>query len=457
MEPDNRLFARIILITIGAIVLGFICILPTAIMLSRSGLLSRPIITATPQIQGSAPLQTLVAQVINTQTIMTPTPRAAIPVTGATTTPNTNGLMKVTFINVPRGDAILIETPEGRFGLIDGGPTGGGVLQYLQSHGIHSLDVMIATYPHPDHIGGLTEILRSMPVARVITNGELNAVPEYQDFLNAIAASGAQYFQVKRSDTIDFQNAALQVLQPASLVQNDLKANALVLRLVHGDISYLFMSDAYNVPDRVLLASGQPLGSTVLKVGDHASAVSIDNGFLSAVRPRVAIYTAGRNFAAERPAPGTLQALANAGATVYGTDINGTISVTDDGATINVTTENQGSLATPVPTATPAAVVPVTGGIGLAVANLTSPVRRGDAATLTIQTSAGATCSNIMKVAPGDVNGTDLGTKVAGPDGQVRWDWLVARNAAPATMSIEIFCSAGSQSQAGQIPFVVEP
>jgi len=76
------------------------------------------------------------------------------------------------FIDVGQGDATLIQTPDGKTMLIDGGETDTGIVSQLQNLGVQRIDLMIATHPHSDHIGGLVQVLQSFPVAKVVTNGQ---------------------------------------------------------------------------------------------------------------------------------------------------------------------------------------------------------------------------------------------------------------------------------------------
>ncbi len=81
------------------------------------------------------------------------------------------GDLIVHFIDVGQGDAILVITPDKRTALIDGGETNTGIVQYLKSIGITHLDLVVATHPHSDHIGGLVQVLQAIPVDKVVTNG----------------------------------------------------------------------------------------------------------------------------------------------------------------------------------------------------------------------------------------------------------------------------------------------
>ena len=103
------------------------------------------------------------------------------------------GQLDVTFIDVGQGLSILIQAPDGKTALIDGGNPGSGALAYLKSQKINRIDVMIATHPHMDHIGGLTEVLGAMPIGEVWTPGSSNTTRAFEKFIDAIAKAKVPY------------------------------------------------------------------------------------------------------------------------------------------------------------------------------------------------------------------------------------------------------------------------
>jgi len=239
---------------------------------------------------------------------------------------------------VGQGDAILIQSPDGKNALIDGGEPNSGTLQYLQIHGIKQLDLMIATHPHSDHIGGLVDILLAIPVNRVVTNGQIYTSPTYEQFIDGIKKAKAIYSEVKQGDKIYFGDLDFYVLSPVSIQGNDLNENSLVLRLVYGKTSFLFMGDAGALTEGEILSSHITVQADVLKVGHHGSDSGSTPAFLSAVHPTIAIYMAGRKNDFGFPHLSTINNLKAIGAEIYGTDKNGTIIITSDGSLINVHT-----------------------------------------------------------------------------------------------------------------------
>jgi competence protein ComEC len=241
----------------------------------------------------------------------------------------------VTFIDVGQGDAILIVSPEGKTVLIDGGSSDSGVLSYLKSIGISRINIMIATHPHEDHIGGLIQVLETIPVDEVITNGQSHTTSTYEHFLDAILNTNAKYIEVARGDTIALGSLNFNVLNPLT-ISDELNQNSLVLRLTYGTISFLFMGDADMYVESDILSSGITIKANILKIGHHGSCYSTSPSFLDAVNPEVGIYSAGQDNQYGHPCPGTINLMNQRNILIFGTDNYGSIivTVTDIGYTI---------------------------------------------------------------------------------------------------------------------------
>jgi competence protein ComEC len=269
--------------------------------------------------------------------------------------------MRVHFIDVGQGDSILIQSPEGKTALIDGGYGGSGTLAYLQSHGIARIDVMIASHPHADHIGGLVDVLRAMPVGEVWTSGASHTTGVFERFLDAIAAAKVPYRETSRGDSITCGSLAFTVLRSDPHAR-DLNDTSLVLHLQAGQVSFLFTGDAERPSEQAMLREvAAELPSTVLKVGHHGSYTSSSPEFLAIVQPVVAVYSAGAHNSYGHPHASTIRNLQRVGAQIYSTDKDGTVVIATDGATYTVTTgtgEGQGSVPTTTPTLLAATLTP---------------------------------------------------------------------------------------------------
>ena len=344
-KSKRRLF---ILTSISAII--FLCILCGFI--GSLGDRDVPAVTElAQQIEEISPTEVL-ASPTSTLTVTPPaTPTlTTIPTNTPTPPPETlASVLEVHFINVGQGDAILLVLGENA-ALIDGGDRGSDIVAYLKRQGITYLDLVIASHPHADHIGGLIDVIRAIPVDRVITNGQMHTTLTYERFLDAIIDSGAEYIEVSRGDTIPFVSLVFDVLHPLSPVGQNLNEQSIVLRLAHGNVTFLFTGDAEKGAEHSMLSWGGDLQAKVLKVAHHGSRSSSTPAFLAKVQPEIAVYCAGLGNQYGHPHEEALVALTQIGAEIYGTDIHGSVVITSDGKSYQVETEQPGVIFT-IPTA----------------------------------------------------------------------------------------------------------
>jgi len=244
---------------------------------------------------------------------------------------------------VGQGDSELLQFA-GKNILIDAGTQDMGprVAAYLKSHGVTSLDLVVATHPHEDHIGGLLTILREFPVGQVLDSGQVHTTSTFETFLNIIDQKNIPYAVAQRGQTINLDpRLRIEVLSPPKQSLGSLNDNSVVLKVTYGNVSFLFMGDAGIAAEQSLLASGYDLNSEILKVAHHGSSSASSMRFLQAVRPAVAIIEVGAGNDYGHPSQKTLSNLQRIGSKVYRTDLNGNIVVTTDGQVYSVSTQKQ--------------------------------------------------------------------------------------------------------------------
>jgi competence protein ComEC len=238
--------------------------------------------------------------------------------------------LRVTFLDVGQGDAILLETPRASV-LVDQGPPEGDAAQQLRSMGISSLTALVLTHPQRDHVGGAAAVIRRVRVGRVLDPGLATTGPEYEEALSAARSRGVEVDVVRSGSTYRAGGLTLRALWPddEGAPTEDPNLNALVLVASFGETDVLLPADAESdVTARLSLPEVE-----VLKVAHHGSE---DPGLpteLRELRPSIAVISCGRDNEYGHPRPETLAALEGSpGVAVYRTDEDGRVVVESDGA-----------------------------------------------------------------------------------------------------------------------------
>lgn len=245
----------------------------------------------------------------------------------------------VHFIDVGQGDATLLQTPEGANILVDAGVAkeGATVVRTLREHGVESLDLVIATHPHADHIGGMRAVLEAFPVKRYVDSGRVHTSQTYVKLLETIDAKNIPFEVATIGDTYRFDSGvSLRVVHTdanAALI-NDASVS---VRAVYGDVSLLLTGDAEKEGEARMLQHG-PLQSTVYKAGHHGSNTSSSDALLRAVRPSYVIFSYGANNSYGHPHREVVERIRTLGASTFETAKDGTITMTTDGKTVEFQT-----------------------------------------------------------------------------------------------------------------------
>lgn len=263
-----------------------------------------------------------------------------------------DNLLHIYFCDVGQGDAILIKTPQGRQILIDGGPDD-RVLKCL-SRALpfydRSLDLVILTHPHADHLGGLIEVLRTYQIKKVISWQIPYRSADFREFVDLVRRKNLPVWKVAAGDVLALdQQVEAEVWYPLSNEQlsvlgaesasgasidpydgENINDSSIVLRLVCGDFETLLTGDAPETVQQLLLQQGMVKQSDVLKVAHQGAKDGLDEDFLKRVSPKLAVISVGKNNRYGHPHTETLEELKNAGVEIKRTDRDGTIEVVSD-------------------------------------------------------------------------------------------------------------------------------
>lgn len=253
---------------------------------------------------------------------------------GALVSTNGEKYLSVSFLDVGQGDAIFIETPLGSQVLIDGG-RGSDVLRELSTvmpFWDRSIDIIVATHPDADHIGGLVEVFERFDVEYIVETDVENDTPVYRAYREVIRRRGPERIVPARGTQIEIdETATLTILSREVVAASDTNDASIVMRLDYGETSFLFTGDATKFVEEELLEFHELLDTDVLKVGHHGSSTSTSAAFVSAVSPDIAVISVGADNSYGHPTSEVLTTLENAGAVIYRTDEDGTIRLISDG------------------------------------------------------------------------------------------------------------------------------
>lgn len=255
-----------------------------------------------------------------------------------------SGTLEVYFFDVGQGDSELIRLPGGENILIDAGTssTEDELVGELRSLGAETLDLVVATHPHADHIGGMAAVIDAFDVRQVvmprISESDTPTTKTYENLLQSIADKGLTITPAEPGDELlSSGGAVLTVLAPNGEDYGDLNNYSVVLRLTYGEDSFLFTGDAEEASEEEMLSLDWPLTATVLKCGHHGSETSTSPAFLDAVSPQYAVISCGVDNDYGHPDAVTLEKLEAAGAEVFRTDRQGTILASTDGSGVTMT------------------------------------------------------------------------------------------------------------------------
>jgi competence protein ComEC len=251
-----------------------------------------------------------------------------------------------TQFDVGQGDAALLELPKGKHILIDGGDktpnfdNGESVLApYLRRKGIFTLDAVILSHPHNDHVGGLPYILHHFNVKEVITSSLHFASPLNREFSETIQKKHVPSRIITALDTLtSCPGVQIVFLSPYRKLFNtkmegetNVNNQSLIVKILFGKTRLLFMGDAEREAEQEILQSHIAVNSNGIKVGHHGSNTSSSESFIEQVSPEVAVISVGENNRHHHPSEAVLQRLERFGIHTYRTDLKGAVIFRSNG------------------------------------------------------------------------------------------------------------------------------
>lgn len=287
------------------------------------------------------------------------------------------GELRVHFIDVGQGDAIVAELPDGKTMLIDGGDETHGaksaLLRYANALGIDEFDYVLLTHPDSDHAGGMDDVLRCFGAKKAFIPYSRNYAPgsSYDDFLGALADEGcateiSHTFGAELSESAEYfyymmflspfgpglAGSYYDIANAEGATDTDVNNASAVMWMEYAGRSILFTGDITSEAEEKLLTDYEVLGADCfrqvcetswgekvtlapaldsldfLKVAHHGSAYSTSADFLELTSPETAFISVGAGNAYGHPSQETAARLAEAGAEIYRTDELGSVMLT---------------------------------------------------------------------------------------------------------------------------------
>lgn len=269
------------------------------------------------------------AENINTEAQVPKRPREDLAVEVAPGINSIQELMRVHFIDAGQADSAFIELGNGQTMLIDAGRSGGDVVDYIRDLQYDSIDFVVASHPHEDHIGGMATVLENFKIGKMYMPRQEHTINAFVNMLDVIEDKKIELYTAKAGVNITTSGIIkIDILAPFSDSNSNLNNASAVVRITYGDTVMLFTGDAEHVIENQLLDSG--IDADVLKVGHHGAGSSSSRSFIKAVSPEVAVISVGEGNSYGHPHSDTLAILNEVGADIYRTDEQGTVVVTAD-------------------------------------------------------------------------------------------------------------------------------
>lgn len=255
------------------------------------------------------------------------------------------GELRVTFLDVGQGDAIYVRSPSGAQLLIDAGKNRevlrelGKVMPFFD----RSIDVVLATHPDADHIGGMPDVLKRYRAALVVHSSvEDEEGIDAAAFEKAMAGeveNGSQVVVAERGQVYDLGGGArLEILFPdRSVPAIETNTGSIVARLVYGETSFLFTGDSPDsIEEYLVQLDGKNLKANVLKAGHHGSRTSSSLLFVGFVSPEHAVFSRGCDNSYGHPHEEPKAVFARLGITMLDTCEDGAVTFTSDGQRVKL-------------------------------------------------------------------------------------------------------------------------
>ncbi|MBI3766641.1 MAG: DNA internalization-related competence protein ComEC/Rec2 [Ignavibacteriales bacterium] len=255
--------------------------------------------------------------------------------------------LRVTFLDVGQGDAIVVQFPDGNTMLVDGGPRSPNfdsgartVAPFLTYFGIREVNILVLSHPHSDHLGGIPYLLRHFKVGKVIDAGSSGGSSLSREYEQLIDSMGILRVEARAGTTMkESENVRMYVLHPSGdfvprheKLERNLNNQSIVIKLCYGETTLLLEGDTEHEGEEQMMTSyGSFVKSEVLKAGHHGSITSSSPAFCRLVHPHIAVISVGARNKFHHPSTIVLKRFIQSECNVCRTDESGAIVLESNG------------------------------------------------------------------------------------------------------------------------------
>lgn len=289
--------------------------------------------------------------------------------------PTADGRLHVDFLDVGQGDSALVTFPTGETLLVDGGGKQGFgklnfagetddeddeqpeifepdtmtvgesvVSNFLWARGYSQIDYILATHADVDHIQGLDDVAKNFRVRVALFGRTPMKDKEYAELYSVLKKRGIESLTVSRGDVLNLGDAKIEILYPEQTENSEAVSDnnhSVVLRIIFGKRKFLLTGDIEKEAESALLNAPEFLQTDVVKVAHHGSRTSSTENFINAANAKLAIVSVGRESQFGHPHADVIERWKAANVRVLTTGENGTVSVSTDGADLQLKTYNR--------------------------------------------------------------------------------------------------------------------
>ncbi|WP_059173212.1 MBL fold metallo-hydrolase [Bacillus sp. FJAT-27445] len=237
--------------------------------------------------------------------------------------------VKAHFINVGQGDSILITLTNGKNILVDGGKReyGDELVSYLNKVGVKTVDLLVATHPDADHIGGLISVLKSFPVKQVLDSGKEHTTQTYLEYLSLIDSRNIPFSVAKVGQVLNLDsNVKITVLNSGEGLGDNNEASV-ALKTTYGNMDILLTGDAEANQEKVMMEKFN-VEAEIFKAAHHGSNTGNSLEFIKKVNPKATVLSYGKDNSYGHPHKEVVDRLTQLGSKLYSTADSGTIVFT---------------------------------------------------------------------------------------------------------------------------------